>query len=96
MLFDNTINSGASPFNNVVFNGIGGVWTLTSAMRAEGDLTIASGELDVGVSNYAIAVSGNWLNEGTFTARGGTVTLDALDPGNTLNPGSSSFLQSYL
>lgn len=38
-----------------------------------------------------ISVGNNWLNSDLFTAGTGTVTFDATDTGNTINPGSSSF-----
>src|SRR5262249_48239825 len=46
------------------------------AITVNGNLTIGTGTaLDVTASNFALTVKKNWSNNGTFTARSGTVTL---------------------
>ena len=51
--------------------------TLDGDVTVVGDVTIGvSTTLDVSASNYALSVGGDWANNGTFTARSGTVTFD--------------------
>jgi hypothetical protein len=53
--------------------------TLAGGLTVNGNLTIATGAtLDVSVSGYALSVTGNWSNSGTFSPRGATVTLNGL------------------
>ncbi len=50
--------------------------TLGGATSVNGNLTIDAGvTLDVSGSDHALNVAGNWTNNGTFTPRAGTVTL---------------------
>ncbi len=66
--------TGGETFNLLVVSG-SGTKVLGSAITTNSDLTINS-TLDVSASNYAVTVKGNWTNNGTFTARNGTVTLN--------------------
>jgi hypothetical protein len=52
--------------------------TLTGAITVNGNLTINSSVgLDVSNgNNYPISVAGNWINNGSFTQRSGTVTFN--------------------
>ncbi|MFH1508872.1 MAG: hypothetical protein ABIE68_01790 [bacterium] len=51
---------------------------LESALDVNNDLSITTGELDTkSGSNYQINVGGSWDNDDTFTARSGTVIMDA-------------------
>jgi len=64
-------------YSNLSFTGTGS-WTLDNALDVNNNLTIVSGTLDVdNIGNYQINVAGDWSNSGTFTARNGTVVLDA-------------------
>ena len=66
-------------YTNLTFNGTG-TWTLDNALDVDGNLTIASGTLDVDVANdYQINIAGDWSNSDTFNAHGGTVTFDGGD-----------------
>lgn len=71
------ITTSGRPFNNVTFNGTGGYWTLQDSMTVLADLTLIAGALDTNsTKNNAIAVKGNWLNNGgSFVANGSTVTF---------------------
>ena len=63
---------------------LGGLIRLLSA----GDLTIDSDTtLDVSASNYGIFILGNWVDDGTFNAREGTVTFN----GTTQSIGAETF-----
>lgn len=68
---------------------VGGTQTLISAIAASNDLTISgSSSLDVSSgNNYAVTVTGAFLNSGTFTAQAGTLTVG----GNFTN--NSTFTQ---
>lgn len=75
-------NIGAGPFNILTASGTSGTTkTLTDNLVLNSHLTInANITLDVSASNYSISVGGNWVNNGSFTCRAGTVTLTG---GNT-------------
>jgi hypothetical protein len=65
-------------YYNLTIDG-SGTKTLGGAIDVNGDLTLTNnggGLLDVSGSNYAINLSGTWMNNGTFTAQSGTFTLD--------------------
>ena len=69
----------AATYNDLVIGGgSSSTKTLGGAIILNSDLTInASTTLDAGSGlNYAINVASNWTNNGTFTCRTGTVTLD--------------------
>ena len=67
-------NSAGETFYNLV---IGGIDTKSSGgnITVNNDLTI-TGTLDVTASNYAINLKRDWINNGIFNARQGTVTLN--------------------
>jgi hypothetical protein len=72
-----TINDGASSFNNVTFNGAGGVWSpLTSTLRAVGDLLMTAGTLDNSSGTADVIVNGNATGTaGLITLTGSGVTF---------------------
>ena len=80
---------------NLTLNGSGGTVTPNAAVNVNNNFTITAGTYDtVNGSNYALTVGNNYSNSGTFTARSGTVTFNAIDTGNTLSGtlnGSSAF-----
>jgi hypothetical protein len=54
-----------------------GTATLAGNLSLSGSLTLNAGTFDVSSSNYAITLSGSWINNsGTFAPRSGTVTLN--------------------
>ena len=56
------------------------------------NLTIASGNtFDVSTGNHTLAVRGDFINNGTFTARNGTVLFTATSTGRVVSPGPSPF-----
>jgi|GEM_PF-3953779 len=64
---------------NLMFNPADGVmdtFVLSAPLEVNGDLTIASGTLDVSENSFGVIVAGNWMNYGAFLARNGTVTFD--------------------
>ena len=66
------------PYNNLSTAG-SGIKSLTGATTVGGALTIGVGTtLDVTAGNFALNVAGNWTNNGAFTQRSGTVTLNGL------------------
>lgn len=65
--------------------------TLNHDLTTNGNLILNSGTLDVSGSNYGITDSGNFENNGgVFTARSGTVTLNATD-GQTINSSNTFY-----
>ncbi len=92
------INSGGTDANHDFYNlalakNSAAAATLSgNAVKISGNLTIgANSTFDVSAANYAVNVGGSWLNNGAFNARQGTTTFDAVDTGNVVDAGSSSF-----
>jgi len=79
-----TINTGGDSFYNIIFNdgGGGATYLLASNLDTDNNLTITSGSLDVDTtSNYSITLGNDWLNNGTFLERAGSVTFDGTSSG---------------
>ncbi|MDD5661414.1 MAG: filamentous hemagglutinin N-terminal domain-containing protein, partial [Candidatus Omnitrophica bacterium] len=63
-------------FNNLTIDTSGTI-TLGQALTVTGNITLASGTLDVSESNYGITLSGNWINTaGTLVYRAGLLTVN--------------------
>ena len=78
-----TINTGGWGFYNVNFNGVGGTWSLAYALSAN-NVNIQAGTL-AGNGN-TITLTGNWTNNASYNATGGTVNLTGVNQtisGNT-------------
>ena len=73
-----TLTTGLSGLVNVEFNSSGRTFTLGESLSyVTGDITIASNTtLDPSANNYGIELDGNWINNGTFTIRSGTVSFE--------------------
>jgi hypothetical protein len=74
-------------YNLTVGNAATASVILHNPMNIEGNIAFsaASGTLDVGASNFAITVYGNWTNNGgTFISRSGTVTFLVSSGTNTV------------
>ncbi|HRI33956.1 MAG TPA: T9SS type A sorting domain-containing protein, partial [Saprospiraceae bacterium] len=85
-----TIKSNGSSFGNLTING-GGTKTLQDALDVNGNLTLTS-PLNVGGSNFAVNVGGDWnSSSGAFAPTGGTVTLDGAAQNITLAAGGNFF-----
>ncbi len=71
----------------------GATWTLGADLTLAGTLGIKTGTLDTHVTNNrSITVGSSWLNDGgVFTARAGTVTMNAGSSGKTITAGQQSF-----
>ena len=83
--------SGTENIGNVVIAG-SGTKTLGSAIGVF-NLTINAGAiLDPSASNYAVKVSTNWTNNGTFIERNGTVEFNS---GGSQSIGGSSITNFY-
>lgn len=68
--------SGGETFNSLLFSG-SGVKTFQSPVTANANFSISSGSsVDVSTSNFSLVVRGNFVNDGTFTARSGSVVLN--------------------
>ncbi|MGE0267765.1 MAG: LamG-like jellyroll fold domain-containing protein [Candidatus Omnitrophota bacterium] len=65
-------------FYNLVFDdtpGAGATFRQNSPLGVSGTLSINGGTLDASTDNHSINLAGNWVNNDTFNARSGTVTL---------------------
>ncbi len=80
---DNTVSFNASgaqvlsaipEYENIKISGTG-TKTLGADVTINRSISIES-TLDTGANSYSIAVKGDWINNGTFTARNGIVTFD--------------------
>ena len=76
-------------YSNLTIDGAGTTFNLPSEKTLR-DLTITAGTLDVTENNYALGISGNWSNSGTFTPQTGTVTFNGTDAGKTIS-GTTTF-----
>lgn len=65
---------GTNTFHHLTLSGTD-TKTLAEAVTANGNLTINS-TFDVSASNFNVNVKGNWVNNGAFTPRSGTVTFN--------------------
>ncbi|MFA5877790.1 MAG: hypothetical protein WC845_00200 [Candidatus Staskawiczbacteria bacterium] len=86
-----TANIAATTYNNLTLTPAGATtYTAAGALAVNGNLTINTGAtLDIGSGNsYNIALTGNWINSGTFNPRTGTVTFAG---GNQSISGSTIF-----
>jgi hypothetical protein len=70
----NTINSGDNDFNNILFNGSGGIWSFTNRTVLAGDLTMTAGTLS-GTDSISVS-GGDVTGDGTINLTGGTFMLD--------------------
>ena len=95
----NTVNQtiyAAPTYGNLTLSNSTGSGTTTktagNALTVKGNLTIGTyTTFDTGNGlNYAVTVSGNWSNSGTFTPRNGIITFDSSST-RTLASGGSSF-----
>ncbi|MBU1367833.1 MAG: DUF2341 domain-containing protein, partial [Candidatus Omnitrophica bacterium] len=89
---DNTITSGASPFNNIEFAGQTGEWTLQDTLYVDSGLSIKNGTLNSGANN--IEVTGNWANtagSSGFIPQTSTIIFNASDTDNMITSGGATF-----
>ena len=73
-----TITTNGTSFASVTFSGIGGEWTLGSALSYTNAGQLINGTFDTSASNYAVT-GGYWSNRNssTLNLNGSTVTLSA-------------------
>jgi hypothetical protein len=86
---DQTIRG--TTYHHLTIDKTGRIATLGGATIVNGDLNITNGTLDAGDGlNYAINVKGDWTNNGSFTARNGTVTFSGADSSTQKIQGSAN------
>lgn len=75
-----TTNGVSFGIMSLVFNGVGGGWTLGSALTTTGQITIIAGSFNTSVSNYSVSCS-SFVSSGTVTRsidlNGSTITATA-------------------
>ncbi|HQQ82613.1 MAG TPA: T9SS type A sorting domain-containing protein [Cyclobacteriaceae bacterium] len=90
VVFDGTaqsINAAGQAFYDLQLSTSSTTKTLTGAIDINHNLTIDAGvTFDVSAIAYQINIAGNWINNGTFTRRTGTVVFD----GTTVISGSTA------
>lgn len=68
--------TGGETFYTLLFTGAG-VKTFSTPVTSNANFSISSGSsVDVSTSNHSLTVKGNFINNGTFTARTGSVILN--------------------
>ena len=100
----NTITTNGVAFKDVTFNGVGGGWTLGSALNCNGyTITITRGTFDTSGSNYAVTayeLFSNSTTAKTINLNASTVTLNGGDfsilvlTNLTFNAGTSTIILS--
>lgn len=84
-----TLTTNSQTLNNLE---VSGNTILGGSLALSGNLTIDSGKtFDTSSSNYAVTVSGNWTNSGTYTGNNSLVTLNG--SGSQTITGSNTFYQ---
>ena len=67
------ISANIANFNNIIFSGTGNI-TAAGTLGIGGDLTINSGSTFI-AGNFTHTLKGNWINNGSFAANSGTISL---------------------
>lgn len=83
---------GSSAYSNMIFNGVGGGWTLGGNTTFYG-ITCTAGTLSTSASNYTLTTSlGVLINGGTLTLNGSTVNVGTnfQYSSGTINAGTST------
>ena len=70
-----TLTTGAT-----TFNGVGGVWTLGSALTLGGTFTLSAGTFDTSTSNYSLICTSFARTGGTFTVNNSTISVTGSSP----------------
>jgi hypothetical protein len=85
------IAAGASAFNNVVFDSVGGAWAVMSdALQVNGDFAVVNGQVTL---DQPLAVAGDVnLSGGELDAAGQTISLGGswVNSGSTFEPGNGT------
>ena len=78
---------------SITFNGVGGGWTLGSAITTASSITFTNGTFSTSVTNYAVTTTNITINGGILTLNGSTVTSSSAPPftytSGTVNAGTS-------
>ena len=89
---NNTIKSNGASFNDIVFDGTGGEWTLYDALTVSGAFTLTKGTLDT--NGNALSVGSYSQTDGAFTAGASTITCTGnfSVTGGTFTAGASTLI----
>ncbi len=90
-----TIARGTSAFNNLTFNGVGGVWSFaTSTLSVNGNFTIATGTVTLPTGTTTVGAS--FLNTGgTFAHNNGEVRMTSTAGGRSITQRAGAFLNTF-
>ncbi len=90
-----TIARGTSAFNNVTFNGVGGIWSFsTSTLVLNGSLTIATGTVTLPTGTTSIGAS--FLNTGgSFAHNNGEVRFTSSASGRSITSRATQFQNAF-
>ncbi len=83
--------TGGETFRNLLFGG-SGTKTFGAPVTTTGNFSISSGStVDVSASNYSLTVAGNFVNNGSFVQRNGTVLFNGTSSQSITGTNASSF-----
>jgi hypothetical protein len=91
----NGVTIGGNTTANITFNGIGGEWTLGSALTSPATIGVSAGTFSTSASNYSVTARVFQISGGTVNLNGSTITTTlgtgfSWDlSGGTLNAGTS-------
>jgi len=89
-----TITPNSEPFNDLIFENCAD-YVLDENIEVSGDVTIENcATVDVSANNYEMYVSGNWINNGTFFSKEGSVYFNGTGT-QTVSGGSGAGKQFY-
>ncbi len=77
-----TLDNGTSPFYNLDIDAVGNIVLLGTDIVVDNDIRILNGTLDVSNNGFDISVEGDFINNGTFRARTGSVNFTTLTTSN--------------
>ena len=99
-----TVTSNGISFAQLTFDGVGGGWTLGSALTVSGTLTLTNGTFDTSINNYSVAIGSfdsSSSNTRTINLNASTISTTSANFWNTpnstnltLNAGTSTISSS--
>ena len=88
---DSAVTVFANPYGKLTLNNSGTTFNAGGNLTIYATTTISAGTFDVTTNNYSLTIGNDWVNNGTFTPRGGTVTFATSTGAYFITSGGSSF-----